>query len=99
MLGAIARSRESKQERYKPGTTRRTMRERVPLPRRLVQKWRNWTTSRFVGEVPLEDACCEYGCRKTQCRLDDWTTCQNRLAYMARSVGSGAGRQRNPSQV
>ncbi len=65
------------------------MRERVPLPRGLVQKWRSWTTSRFVGEVPLEDVCCEYGCRKTQCRLDDWTECQNRLAYMARHAGSG----------
>ncbi len=67
----------------------------VPLRRKLAARWRNWTRANFVDEVPPGDACCEYGCRKTQCRLDRWIECENRLAYVA-SVASSANASKTP---
>jgi hypothetical protein len=40
-------------------------------------------TAHWVGEVPVEDACCEFECREEHCGLERWTTCENRLAYVA----------------
>jgi hypothetical protein len=46
------------------------------------QKWRIWLKDQFIGDVPPEDAFCEFECEKTQCQLDHWETCTSRLAYL-----------------
>ncbi len=61
----------------------------VPLHKKLVETWQRWAGTRVANEVPLEDACCEFGCRETDCRLDRWIECENRLAYIARNAPSG----------
>jgi len=33
----------------------------------------------LVGEVPPEDAVCEFRCRKLQCRHGEWEQCDYRL--------------------
>jgi hypothetical protein len=42
-----------------------------------------WLKSQIVGDVPLEDAFCEFECRKKNCRFDDWSNCGKRLSYLA----------------
>lgn len=32
-----------------------------------------------IEEVPDDIALCEFDCRKTQCRYDEWATCERRL--------------------
>jgi hypothetical protein len=34
---------------------------------------------RQVGEVPPEDAVCEFRCRRVECRSGDWERCDRRL--------------------
>jgi hypothetical protein len=48
-----------------------------------LQKLAYSATAHWMGEVPIENACCEFECRETRCGLKRWTTCENRLAYMA----------------
>jgi hypothetical protein len=36
-----------------------------------------------VGDVPAEDALCEFDCRKNQCMKDEWATCERRLSRAA----------------
>ena len=45
-----------------------------------------WAKQRFrqakrmaVEEVPDTLALCEFDCHKTQCRFDEWATCERRL--------------------
>lgn len=33
----------------------------------------------IVGDVPERDALCEFDCRKRQCTVGDWNTCERRL--------------------
>jgi hypothetical protein len=49
-------------------------RKRGPLAR----LWR-WVTDQVVGEVPEESALCEFDCRKGQCEMGEWTSCERRL--------------------
>ena len=48
-----------------------------------LEKLASSATAHWVGEVPVEDACCEFECREKRCGLERWTTCENRLAYVA----------------
>ena len=37
----------------------------------------------LIQSVPEEDALCEFDCRKPQCALDEWSTCERRLQAVA----------------
>jgi hypothetical protein len=52
-------------------------------------KLRLWLKSQIVSDVPPELALCEFGCRKTQCRFDEWAHCEKRLSYLAGKAHSG----------
>ena len=54
----------------------------LTLPNPTLQKWRTWLKEQFIGEVPLEDAFCEFECEKSQCQLGHWATCKRRLAFL-----------------
>ena len=43
--------------------------------------------SQIISDVPLEDALCEFDCRKEQCQYDEWSHCPNRLSYLASEAG------------
>jgi hypothetical protein len=49
---------------------------------------RFWLESQIVGAVPAEDELCEFGCRKTECRFDEWVHCEKRLSYLARQLAA-----------
>ena len=38
-------------------------------------------TEQLVQEVPDDIALCEFDCRKTQCRYDEWESCERRLKF------------------
>jgi len=46
------------------------------------RNWRIWLKDQLIGDVPLEDDFCEFECKKTQCQLGHWATCERRLAYL-----------------
>jgi hypothetical protein len=44
----------------------------------LLRLWR-WTKLQVVQDIPVNDALCEFGCRKTRCSAGEWSGCENRL--------------------
>ncbi len=38
----------------------------------------NWVLRQFAGDVPEDDALCEFDCRKPQCTEGEWETCARR---------------------
>ena len=48
----------------------------------IFSKWRIWLKRQIIADVPTEDAICEFDCRKSECRFDDWARCKNRLDYL-----------------
>ena len=36
-------------------------------------------TDQIIQDVPSDIAVCEYDCRKSQCTLGEWETCEHRL--------------------
>ncbi len=44
--------------------------------------WR-FLMDELIQSVPEEDALCEFDCRKQQCALDEWSTCERRLQAVA----------------
>jgi hypothetical protein len=44
--------------------------------------WR-WLRNQFIQEVPEDSALCEFDCRKGQCRMEEWETCDRRLTKAA----------------
>jgi hypothetical protein len=51
--------------------------------------WQHWLRRHIVAEVPLEIAYCEFGCRKQECKFEQWSNCRNRLAYLDLAAASG----------
>ena len=45
----------------------------------LLQNVWNWISSQIVGEVPEEDAICEFDCPRLQCTEGEWDSCERRL--------------------
>ena len=45
----------------------------------LLQNVWNWVSGQIVGEVPEEDAICEFDCPKLQCSEGEWDSCERRL--------------------
>jgi hypothetical protein len=44
----------------------------------LARLWQ-WAKDQIVQEVPEDIGLCEYDCRKKQCVMDEWETCDWRL--------------------
>lgn len=60
----------------------------VRLRQGVLQKWQHWLRRHIVSDVPLEDACCEFGCPTQECRFEQWVNCKNRLAYLDAAAAS-----------
>jgi hypothetical protein len=47
--------------------------------------WNIWDSvwGQFVGQVPEDDALCEFDCRKPQCTEGEWKNCRRRLQRAA----------------
>jgi hypothetical protein len=45
----------------------------------LLQNVWNWVSGQIIGEVPEEDALCEFDCRRLQCAEGEWESCERRL--------------------
>jgi hypothetical protein len=43
----------------------------------------DWAGGQSVGEVPEDDAVCEFDCRKPQCTEGEWENCMRRLQRAA----------------
>lgn len=54
------------------------MAEKLRGSKSLIRVWR-WAWSQIVQDVPKEIALCEFGCRKEQCAVGEWETCDQRL--------------------
>lgn len=42
-----------------------------------------WLWRQVVEDVPAGDAICEFDCRKSQCQVGEWETCERRLQEAA----------------
>jgi hypothetical protein len=49
----------------------------------LISRGWQWFRAQFVQEVPEESALCEFDCRKGQCTLEEWNSCERRLSKAA----------------
>jgi hypothetical protein len=54
----------------------------MPEANLLRRGWR-FLVDGLIQSVPEEDALCEFDCRKPQCGLDEWSTCERRLQAVA----------------
>lgn len=45
----------------------------------LVARLRRWVKGAIVDQTPAEMEVCEFHCRKLECTLGKWDTCENRL--------------------
>lgn len=55
-----------------------------PLKRdRLIRRLWLWIRNQVVQEVPEDCALCEFDCRKGQCTMEEWATCERRLKRAA----------------
>lgn len=43
-----------------------------------VRLW-HWIKDQIVQNVPKDIALCEFDCRKEQCTMEEWETCERRL--------------------
>ncbi len=50
--------------------------------KRVARKAKRWLKDQLVEEVPDSLALCEFGCRKQQCRMGEWETCERRLQHL-----------------
>jgi len=49
----------------------------------LVRAAWGWLRRQIVDDVPEADAICEFDCRKSQCSVGEWETCERRLRQAA----------------
>jgi hypothetical protein len=47
--------------------------------KRVVRKAKRWLKEQIVQDVPEDIALCEFDCRKGQCRVGEWESCERRL--------------------
>jgi uncharacterized protein YecT (DUF1311 family) len=45
----------------------------------LVRRVGRWLRDQIVQEVPEDSAHCEFDCRKGQCMMEEWKSCDRRL--------------------
>jgi hypothetical protein len=72
----------------------------LALPNSVLQKWRSWLKGQFIGDVPHEDAFCEFECDNTQCQFGHWETCKRRIAYLElpKAQSGDPSALKNPSE-
>jgi hypothetical protein len=46
----------------------------------LFRRLRRWVTNQLIQEVPGDIALCEFDCRKKQCTIKEWATCERRVS-------------------
>jgi hypothetical protein len=56
--------------------------ERASPFRRFLQ----WVKNQIVQDVPKNIALCEFDCRKGECRMDEWESCERRLSGAANEL-------------
>jgi hypothetical protein len=49
-------------------------------PASLFRRLRRWVTNQVIQEVPGDIALCEFDCRKQQCTIKEWATCERRIS-------------------
>ncbi len=49
-----------------------------------IRLWR-WIKDQIVRDVPKDIAPCEFDCRKEQCTMGEWETCERRLDSVQKS--------------
>ena len=47
--------------------------------KRLVHGVKHWLTDQVIQDVPEDLALCENDCRKLQCLMGEWESCERRL--------------------
>ncbi len=47
--------------------------------KRVVRKAKHWLREQVVQDVPEDIALCHFDCRKGQCRMGEWESCERRL--------------------
>jgi len=63
----------------------------------LRERWQ-WLKGPWIGEVPEDDALCEFDCRKNQCRHDEWASCERRISKAAGELMPPASRASSPQK-
>jgi uncharacterized protein YecT (DUF1311 family) len=53
-------------------------REHLQRDQPIREIWR-WLRNQIIQEVPEDSALCEFDCRKGQCTMEEWETCDRRL--------------------
>jgi hypothetical protein len=61
----------------------------------ILQRWRIWLKDQFIGDVPPEDAFCEFECEKSECQLGHWN--KRRLAYL--ELGEANSSDKSPTKA
>lgn len=61
------------------------MADRVNSGGRLTRLWQ-WAKGQLVQDVPGDIAVCEFDCRKLQCTMGEWETCERRLEKAAQQA-------------
>ena len=56
----------------------------------------HWALGLISREVPVEDALCEFDCRKPQCFEGEWATCMRRLGRGAGELMPAKAPRQNP---
>ncbi len=64
-------------------STRKSTVDKRSKSRRLLARSLQWIKGQLFTEVPKEIELCEFDCRKEQCTLGEWETCDRRLQQAA----------------
>jgi hypothetical protein len=48
-------------------------------PNPVMHKVKRWLKNQIVQDVPEDIALCEFDCRKGQCRMGEWESCERRI--------------------
>lgn len=49
-------------------------------PASFFRRLRRWVTNQVIQEIPGDIALCEFDCRKEQCTIEEWATCERRIS-------------------
>ena len=48
-------------------------------PKQGVRRAKHWLNEQIIQDVPEDIALCEFDCRKGQCRMGEWESCERRI--------------------
>ena len=63
---------------------------------KLLRRVWSWVERQIAREVPVEDAVCEFDCRKPQCLEGEWGNCMRRMQRAAGELMPLTASGRNP---